>query len=55
MNLDECLKNIEKVGKKFAIANWPLDVVRSMHVRTLSSLVNLTPDGFKGTTQVLPK
>ena len=32
VNLDVCLQNIEKVGKKFAVANRPSDVVSRIHV-----------------------
>ena len=32
VNLDVCLQNIEKVRKKFAVANWPSDVVSRIHV-----------------------
>ena len=32
MNLDVCLQNIEKVGKIFAIANRPLDVISRIHM-----------------------
>ena len=32
MNLDGCLQNIEKVGKKFAVVNRPPDVVSRIHV-----------------------
>ena len=32
MNLDVDLQNIEKVGRKFAVANRPSDVVSQIHV-----------------------
>ena len=32
MSLDVCLQNIEKVGKKFVVANRPSDVVSRIHV-----------------------
>ena len=32
VNLDVCLQNIEKVRKKFAVANRPSDVVSHIHV-----------------------
>ena len=32
MNLDVSLQNIEKVRKKFAVANRPSDVVSRIHV-----------------------
>ena len=33
-NLDLCLQNIEKFGNKFAVANWPSDIVSRTHVYT---------------------
>ena len=32
MNLDVCLQNMEKVRKKFAVANRPSGVVSRIHV-----------------------
>ena len=41
MNLEVCLHNITKFGKKSAVANWPSDVVSRIHVYG-------DPWGFRG-------